>query len=159
LNAVARMLTPDDICLDVELADKPQLFEKIGLLMEQRYGLAHDFIARGLARREAAGSTGLGQGVALPHARFKGLTQTRAIYLRPKLPMPFASPDDMPVTDILALLVPEPASNAHLELLAEAAQMFSDRRFREQLRACIEVREVKDRFDAWTPAAPGASPR
>lgn len=150
MSLIAKLLVPANIILDADLEGKHQLFEQIGLLMEQRHGLARDFITRGLLRREKAGSTGLGQGVAIPHARFKGLDKTEAVYLRPRQPMPFNAPDAMPVTDILVLLVPEPASSEHLEILAEAAKMFSDRHFRERLRACTDAGDVIRLFDAWT---------
>jgi PTS system nitrogen regulatory IIA component len=150
VNVIAKLLTRGDICLDVDVSEKQQMFEQVGLLMEQRHGLAHDFVTRGLARREAVGSTGLGQGVAIPHVRLKGLNQSQALYLRPKRPLPFDAPDGMPVTDFLVLLVPEPASSEHLEILAEAARLFSDSRFREQLRACAGAGEVIRLFDTWS---------
>jgi PTS system nitrogen regulatory IIA component len=102
-----------------------------------------------LLRREKAGLTGLGQGVAIPQARFAGLPQIQALYLRPSA-TPFNAPDGMPLTDILALLVQEPASSEHLEILAEAARMFSDARFREQLRASTDAAEVNRLFATWT---------
>ena len=150
MNLIANMLSPNDIHLDVDVSGKLQLFETVGLLMEQAQGLSRDFITRGLLRREKAGSTGLGQGVAIPHARFNGLRHTQALYLRPRQPMPFNAPDRIPVTDILVLLVPEPASNEHLEILAEAARLFSDADFRERLRACADAAEVIRLFGAWT---------
>jgi PTS system nitrogen regulatory IIA component len=149
VNVIAKLLTRGDICLDVDVSEKQQMFDQIGLLMEHHHGLAYDFVVRGLARREAAGSTGLGQGVAIPHVRLKGLSQSQAVYLRPQQPMPFDAPDGMPVTDFLVLLVPEPASNEHLEILAEAARLFSDSRFREQLRACADAGEVIRLFGGW----------
>lgn len=150
MSLIATLLTPADILLDADFSGKRQLFEQIGLLMEQRHGLAHDFITRGLLRREKAGSTGLGEGVAIPHARYAGLARTQALYLRPKRPMPFNAPDGLPVTDILVLLVPEPASSVHLEILAEAARMFSDGQFRERLRAATDPAEVSRLFGAWS---------
>lgn len=151
LSLIAKLLVPDNIFLHEDLHGKRQLFERIGQILEQRHGLSQDFITRGLLRREKAGSTGLGQGVAIPHARFKGLDHTQAVYLRPTQPMPFNAPDRIPVTDILALLVPEPASNEHLEILAEAARLFSDSDFRARLRACIDPAEVIRLFDSWAP--------
>jgi len=150
VNVIAKLLTRGDICLDIDVTEKQQMFDQIGLLMEQRHGLARDFVVRGLARREAAGSTGLGQGVAIPHVRLKGLSQSQTVYLRPRQPMPFDAPDGMPVTDFLVLLVPEPASSEHLEILAEAARLFSNSRFREQLRACADAGEVIRLFDTWS---------
>ncbi len=153
MSRIAKLLIPANIFLDADLSGKRQLFEKIGLLLEQRHGLSHDFITRGLLRREKAGSTGLGQGVAIPHARFNGLAQSQAVYLRPLQPMAYNAPDNMPVTDILVLLVPEPPSPEHLEILAEAARLFSDADFRARLRACTDAAGVIRLFDTWI--APG----
>ena len=102
-----------------------------------------------LAKREEIGSTGLGQGVALPHARMANLAAPLAVYVRPDLPIDFGAPDGKPVTDILVVLVPTQAPEQHLHILAEAAQMFSDRRFREELRNCAGADQVYRLFADW----------
>jgi len=66
--------------------------------------------------------------------------------------MRFDAPDGRPVSDVLVLLVPAPASDEHLKLLAEAAQMFSDRRFREYLHTCTDQRAVMQLFSSWLDA-------
>ncbi len=99
------------------------------------------------------GSTGLGQGFALPHARIKGLRQPLAAFIRLSVPIPFASPDGKPVSELLALLVPEQATEAHLQILAEAAQIFGDRRFREQLRHQGDAASVVRAFADWPAVA------
>jgi PTS system nitrogen regulatory IIA component len=91
----------------------------------------------------------LGLGVALPHVRIKHLPQAAAAFMRLKLPIPFDAPDGKPVSDMLILLVPAHATEQHLQLLAEAAQMFSDRRFREQIRTCVDVGGVRRLFANW----------
>ncbi len=89
-------------------------------------GLPQAQVVESLNAREKLGSTGLGQGVALPHARIKNLPQAVAAFVRPKLPIPFDAPDAKPVWAMLVLLVPEHATEEHLQILAELAQMFGD---------------------------------
>jgi PTS system nitrogen regulatory IIA component len=149
VNAIASSLRPKDICLDLEIADKSQLFDAVGRHMEREHAVPGDWVVQSLSRRERIGSTGVGQGVAIPHARVNGMDRIQALYLRPKSPIPFDAPDGRPVSDVLVLLVPAPASDEHLKLLAEAAQMFSDRRFREHLHACSDQRAVMQLFSSW----------
>jgi len=99
--------------------------------------------------RENLGSTGLGQGVAIPHARLKGLRQAVAAYLRVNPAISFDAPDGKPVSELLFLLVPEQATEDHLQTLAEAAEMFNDRRFRDHLRNQFSATSVYQAFVDW----------
>jgi PTS system nitrogen regulatory IIA component len=146
MNAVAANLEPEDILLDVEVASKDQLFGLVDQHMAHHHALPPRLVAAGLARRESVGSTGLGAGVAIPHARVRNLDRIRIAYLRLKTPIPFDAPDGGPVTDVLVLLVPQQATEQHLELLAEAAQFFCKRTFREQLHHCALAAEVRQLF-------------
>ena len=93
------------------------------------------------------GSTGLGEGIAIPHARVENLSRIQLAYLRLKTPIPYGAPDGKPVSDVLVLLVPKQATEEHLWILAETAQMFADHRFVERLRACRHPIEVKSLFE------------
>ena len=152
MNAIASSLSPQDVWLDLEIASKSELFDAIGRHMEREHSLPADRVVQSLSRRERIGSTGVGQGVAIPHARVNGMDRIQALYVRPKSPMPFDAPDGRPVSDVLVLLVPAPASDEHLKLLAEAAQMFSDRRFREHLHTCTDQRAGMQLFSSWPDA-------
>jgi PTS system nitrogen regulatory IIA component len=146
VKAIAAHLLPQDILLGVDAVDREQLFALIGRHMRACHGLDEHFVAHCLSRREQAGSTALGLGVAIPHARIDGLERVRVIYARLRAPIPFAAPDNLPVSHVLVLLVSHPATDEHLRLLADAAQMFADRRFREQLSAATDLREVARLF-------------
>ena len=87
-----------------------------------------------LFARERLGSTGLGHGVAIPHGRIKGLKNPLAAVLRVQQPIAFDAPDDEPVSLLIFLLVPEAATQRHLEILSEIAEMLSDRTLRERLK-------------------------
>ncbi|HZX30625.1 MAG TPA: PTS sugar transporter subunit IIA [Rhodocyclaceae bacterium] len=146
MNTIADLLTLDDIVLDLDVATKSQLFDAIGLHMECRRGLSRDWVVSCLDRREQVGSTGLGQGVAIPHARVHSLNQIVVAYLRLNSSIPFGSPDGEPVSDILVLLVPKPATDEHLRILADATRLFSDDSFREELHRCSSRQAVKELF-------------
>ena len=149
MNAVAELLSPDDILLDLDVASKKRVFEEVGRLLEQRHGLAQTKVVESLSAREKLGSTGLGQGVAVPHARVKGLHQALAAFVRSRFPIPFDAPDAKPVSEMFVLLVPEHANEQHLQILAEVAQLFVDRAFRERLRMCVDARAVYQLFADW----------
>jgi PTS system nitrogen regulatory IIA component len=147
-NPIADILRPEDVLLDVAAGDTAELFATIGTFVAQRHGLPAELVAVQLAERESGGTTAIGRGLAIPHARMKDLAQALALYLRPRTPIPFAAPDGRPVTDILVLLVPERASRQHLDLLAAAAQLFCDSGFREKLNESRDAAAVCRAFAA-----------
>ena len=147
---IADLLLPEDILLDVDASNKSELIDGIGQHMQRVHAMPQESIALALSQREQIGSTGLGEGVALPHARIRKLDRVVVAYIRPKLPIPFDSPDGKTVSDVLVLLVPQQATEEHLTLLAEAAQMLSDRRLRERLHLCSFPLQVKRLCEAWS---------
>jgi PTS system nitrogen regulatory IIA component len=153
MNAIAQLLPAANVCLDLEATSKARLFEAIGALFEAGEGLATRVVVGSLAAREKLGSTGLGQGIAIPHGRIKGLKTAVGAYARLKAPIAFDAPDGKPVAQVFVLLVPEQATEQHLQLLSELAQMFSDRAFRERLAGAVDAAAVHDLFTAWRPNA------
>lgn len=149
LNTIADLLHTEDIVLNLAVAGKGELFDEIGRHMEGRYGMPQAWVVLSLSRREEVGSTGLGEGVAIPHARIKDLDRIQVAYFRLLAPIPFASPDGLPVSDILVLLVPKQATEEHLSILAEATRLFSDPRFRRQLHGCEQASAVRQLFASW----------
>ncbi|WP_232833625.1 PTS sugar transporter subunit IIA [Paraburkholderia kururiensis] len=139
---LARLLSPARVLLDLDIADRETLFARLGELAEHKAGLPADTVTAALAAREAMGSTGLGQGVAVPHGQVKGLREAVALYARLATPIAFDAPDAKPVRDVVMLLVPEWATSTHLHLLADVAQRFCDQRFRAQLHACADPTAV-----------------
>jgi len=152
MNSVAPLFSPSDVLLDLELSNKKSLFEAVGRVWEERHGIAAKEVVASLNAREELGSTGLGQGVAIPHARIKGLTEAVAAFVRPKTPIEFDSPDGHPVAYCFVLLVPVEATEQHLQILAEVAEMLSSEQFRTQLGAAKSQAEVHQVFTAWQTA-------
>ena len=142
VETLDRLLIPDNVLLDTDLADRAALFAQLAAFCETRYGVPAAQVIDGLNAREALGSTGLGQGVAVPHSQIAGLLTAVVLYVRPRVPLDFDAPDARPVTDVIALLVPEGANTMHLNLLADVAQRFCNQYFRERLHACGSASEV-----------------
>ena len=133
MNPLTNILSPSQVLLDLEASSKKRVFEQAGMLFENHLGLARTVVFDSLFAREKLGSTGLGQGIAIPHGRIKGLKQAAGAFLRLATPVPFDAPDGRPVHLLFVLLVPEQATEEHLQILSELAQRFSERPFREAL--------------------------
>jgi len=153
LNQIAQLLPESNILLDLEATSKKRLFEQVGQLFEDQAQIARSVVFDSLFAREKLGSTGLGQGIAIPHGRIKGLTRALGAFVRPRQPIPFDAPDGKPVGQIFVLLVPEHATEEHLQLLSELAEMFSERRFRDQLAAARDSQSLHRLFSTWEPAS------
>ncbi len=149
MSTIAKLLSSKDIRLDMEVSSQDGLLQEIARHMECEHGMPQDWVFQSLSRREKVGSTALGEGVAIPHARIKDLQRILLAYIRLRQPISFAAPDGKPVSDILVILVPKEATEDHLRILSEVTQMFSDPLFRQQLRQCGEAGETKQLFDDW----------
>ena len=153
MNLVAKLLPPGNVLLDPQISSKKRLFEQIGLVFENNHGIARNLVFDALFDRERLGSTGLGQGVAIPHGRLKGLKEALGAFVRLAQPVPFDAPDGKPVTLVFTLLVPEQATEKHLQILSELAQMFSDRALREALAGAPDAGTLHRLISAWQPDA------
>lgn len=148
MNPLINILSAEQVLLDLDAGSKKRVFEQAGMLFESRLGVARSVIFDSLFAREKLGSTGLGQGVAIPHGRIKGLKQAAGAFIRLAQPIPFDSPDGRPVSVLFVLLVPEQATEEHLQILSELAQRFSDRNFRDALQSAVDAEAVIALFKA-----------
>jgi len=155
MSLVAKLLPPANVLLDLPVSSKKRLFEQVGLLFENNHGIARSLVFDSLFARERLGSTGLGQGVAIPHGRIKGLKDALGAFVRLGQPVPFDAPDGKPVILLFVLLVPEQATEKHLQILSELAQMFSDRALREAMTAAPDAGALHQLIAAWQPDAAG----
>jgi nitrogen PTS system EIIA component len=154
MNLVAQILPLANVVVDMDLSSKKRVFEQAGLLFENNHSIARAQVFDSLFAREKLGSTGLGQGVAIPHGRVKGLKHAVGALVRMKAPIPFDAPDGQGVSLIFLLMVPDRATDAHLQILSELAQMFSDKPFREQLLAAGNATDLHALINSWLPHAP-----
>jgi PTS system nitrogen regulatory IIA component len=157
MSLIAKLLPPGNVVTDLQVSSKKRLFEQAGLLFENRHGIAKSIVFDSLFARERLGSTGLGQGVAIPHGRIKGLKDSLCAFVRLAQPVPFDAPDGNPVNLVFVLLVPEQATEKHLQMLSELAQMFSDKALREAMSRAPDAPALHQLITAWRPDAAGRS--
>ncbi len=142
MSLIGDILPKQNIILDLDVSSKKRIFEQIGLLLENQNGLARSEVFECLFAREKLGSTGLGQGVAIPHGRYAGIKEAVGVFIRVKEPVLFDAPDGKPVSLLFALLVPENANSVHLEVLSQLAAKFAIKSIREALLAAEDVDAV-----------------
>jgi len=150
MNSVGELLGANNVHLDVDASTKGQLLEQIAALLAKRHGLSKAQVLESMTAREQLGSTGLGQGVAIPHARMNQCDAAAGVFVRTRVAIPFDAPDGKPVSIFLALIIPKQATERHLQLLAIAAAMFSDRSFRDKLKACADPSTARELLAAWS---------
>jgi PTS system nitrogen regulatory IIA component len=155
MSLVGKLLPLSHVLVDLQASSKKRLFEQAGLLFENRDGIARSLVFDSLFARERLGSTGLGEGIAIPHGRIKGLKEALGAFIRLAQPVPFDAPDGAPVTLAFVLLVPEKATEKHLQLLSELAQMFSDRALRDAMAGAKDAAELHQLVTTWQPDASG----
>ncbi len=151
MNRLAAILPPANVLLEVEATSKKRAFEQAGLLFENQHAIARGVVTDNLFARERLGSTGLGHAVAIPHGRIKGLKTPLAAVLRVSQPIGFDAPDDEPVKLLIFLLVPEAATQRHLEILSEIAELLSDRELRERLKTEPDAAKLHQLIADWEP--------
>lgn len=156
MNLISKLLPPSNVVLNLSVSSKKRVFEQAGLLFENNQGIARSKVFDSLFARERLGSTGLGQGVAIPHGRIKGLREPVAAFIRLAEPIPFDGPDGKPVAILIFLLVPEQATQVHLEILSELAQMLSDQSFRDSLEKASDASDAHRILVTWEPFRPAA---
>ncbi len=131
---IGEILDRGGIITGHQTTSKKRLLEQIAnLFAEQLPGIDAGQIFSTLIERESLGSTGIGNGVALPHGRIAGLENVVGFFLRLQTAMAFDAIDHLPVSLVFAILVPEDATEEHLKLLASLARIFRDDETRQQL--------------------------
>ena len=151
MNRLAAILPLGNVLVNVDATSKKRVFEQAGLLFENQHSIARGTVTDNLFARERLGSTGLGHGVAIPHGRVKGLKNPLAAVVRLQSAIGFDAPDDEPVTLLIFQLVPEAATQRHLEILSEIAEMLSDRELRERLKSEPDAAAVHKLISDWEP--------
>jgi len=133
------LLCPEAVKIVGSASSKKRLFQDIGTLAEGCYGLDPSTVVEALMDREALGPTGVGHGVALPHARLDGLVQVQGLFLRLEKPVDFNAVDRQPVDLIFALLAPAEAGVDHLKALALVSRTMRDAGVCTKLRSNEET--------------------
>lgn len=135
----------------LDIGSKKRLLEVLGeLLASDDPALSPEAVFERLIERERLGSTGLGHGIALPHARMKEVGEAVGAFVQTRRPVSFDAIDDQPVDLAFAMLVPEAASEVHLQLLSRLAAMFSDATLRERLRRAESAEQLLALLTGWS---------
>ncbi len=153
MNRLLQILPPSQVLVSVDATSKKRAFEEAGLLFENMHGLNRALITDSLFARERLGSTGLGHGVAIPHGRIKGLKAPMAAVFQLAAPIGFDAPDEQAVAMLIFLLVPEAATQKHLEILSEIAELLSDSTLREKLKSTTDASALYQLIASWQSAA------
>jgi len=145
-----QLIATDRIGNSLEISSKKRLIEVLGeLLASADPSLSSEAVFERLLERERLGSTGLGHGVALPHARMKEVTEALGAFVTLREGVEFGASDNGSVDLAFALLVPEEANEMHLQLLAQLAAMFSDSQLRKGLRRAVSEGQILALMEGW----------
>ncbi|MEH6580377.1 MAG: PTS IIA-like nitrogen regulatory protein PtsN [Halioglobus sp.] len=139
MQALAHLLTPGRTVCRVSGVSKKRLFETIArIISEDQVSLPYNLVLSSLIAREKLGSTGLGQGIAIPHCRVGNCTHAVGTLVTLDEAIDFDAPDGQPVDILFVLLVPDEAQQQHLDILAGIAGLFSQQAF------CDQIRQARD---------------
>ena len=152
MNRLSSILPVAQVLVGVEATSKKRAFEEAGLLFENLHALSRALVTDSLFARERLGSTGLGHGVAIPHGRIKGLKSPMAAVFQLAQPIGFDAPDELPVNLLIFLLVPEAATQKHLEILSEIAELLSDSALRENIKSSASQDVLHQLIAQWRSA-------
>jgi PTS system nitrogen regulatory IIA component len=148
---IADLIVPDRVIVPMHVSDKAQLLRELSRRTARLLPIDPQAIVDALQAREVLGSTGIGHGIAVPHARMKGLQQMFGLFARLERPIDFDAIDGQPVDLVFLLLVPDRAGNEHLAALAAVARQLRDRNVAAQLRAVATRGELYDALTLVTP--------
>jgi PTS system nitrogen regulatory IIA component len=149
MNALAQLITLNNISLDIEVSSREELFVFIAQLFEKNHGISAKSVIACLEEREALGSTALGNGIAIPHGRVKLLEQAHIGFVRLKDGIHFHASDNHPVKALVIMLVPEAATQVHLDILAKVAQTISDHKNKNILLTEPSADKIYQLLTAW----------
>jgi len=149
---LSSLLAPERVECGATAGSKKRLLENIGhLIATSEPSLTSTEIFENLIARERLGSTGIGHGTAIPHGRINGLSAPVAAFVQLGTGINFDAIDEKPVDLVFALIVPEQATDEHLNILATLAEMFNNEQFCNNLRACNSSEELMEKLTHWKP--------
>ena len=152
MNRLSAILPVEQVLVGVDATSKKRAFEEAGLLFESLHGLSRALVTDSLFARERLGSTGLGHGVAIPHGRIKGLKAPMAAVFQLAQAIGFDAPDEQAVKLLIFLLVPEAATQKHLEILSEIAEILSNASTRDNMISSATASSLHNLISKWLPA-------
>lgn len=150
MSLISDLLPQANILGNFDAVDRDALFEAAARLFELDRHIPRKKVFDSLTEREKLGSTGLGNGIAIPHGRIKGLKDACGALYRLSTPLDFDAPDNQPVSLCFILLVPKDANERHLQILGELAQLFGDEVMRTSMLAAPSRDDLLAMLNAWS---------
>jgi len=135
---IKELLSPDAVAPHLKATSKKQLLQELAARAAKLTGLSERRIFETLNERERLGSTGMGQGIAIPHGRLGGLARITGMFARLDAPIDYDAMDDQPVDLVFLLLVPEGSGADHLKALARVSRLLRNQPVCEKLRAASQ---------------------
>jgi len=135
---ISDFLSPTDVALDVRESDKARLLQQLSSQAAAKVGLSANEVCTQIIKREEMGSTGVGNGVALPHARLQGLTTPFGVFARLRHGIDFEAIDSQPVNIVFLLLLPDGTGASQLNALASVARALRDPETLQRIRSAAD---------------------
>jgi nitrogen PTS system EIIA component len=135
---IADLISPAAVVAHLKAASKKQALQELAKHAAVLTGLPERRVYETLSEREKLGSTGMGQGIAIPHGRLAGVDRMTGLFARLDHPVDFGAPDDLPVDLVFLLLAPEDAGADHLKALARVSRLLRNQAVCEKLRAASQ---------------------
>jgi PTS system nitrogen regulatory IIA component len=135
---ISDFLSPADVALDVRESDKTRLLQQLSSQAAAKVGLSANEVCTQITKREELGSTGVGNGVALPHARLRGLSTPFGLFARLRHGIDFEAIDNQPVDIIFLLLLPDGAGASQLNALASVSRALRDTETLQRIRSAAD---------------------
>ncbi len=145
---ISALLSPDRIFINTEITSKKKLLEFIANQVSSQLPLAKTTLYNNLLDRERLGSTGLGRGFAIPHARLAELDSAIGVFIKLEQAIKFEAPDNKPVDLVFAIIIPEQATDQHLQTLSALARIFSQEDICAAIRKADSSEEVVKLIDS-----------
>jgi PTS system nitrogen regulatory IIA component len=142
--SIKTLLASDRIFTDADVSSKKRLLEFIAQKSADFLAQPQKSIFNSLLERERLGSTGLGKGFAVPHARLKDISEAHACFVKLSTGINYDAIDHEPVDLIFALFIPEASTEEHLQILASLAKIFSQSSVSDRIRECQSVQAIID---------------
>lgn len=148
---IEKILSPSAVLYNIPGSSKKKVLENVADSLQNLIDeLDNTEIFESLIAREKLGSTAIGKGIAIPHCRSASIEHIIGCLVKLQEPINFDAPDDLPVDVLFVMLVPEQATDEHLQTLAQLAQLFEQSEFRNALRKaknCEELYNAAIQFD------------
>lgn len=136
------LISPENIITSLECGSKKQLLQEVAKLSAERCSLDPRQVFDVLLERERLGSTGVGNGIAIPHGKIAELDSIYGMFVRLSAPLDFESNDEQPVDIVFLLLAPEGAGAEHLKALSRVSRLFRDGECVDKLRDASDASSI-----------------